>query len=242
MTELTDSRQATLNTLVENTVKSLLRDLHTCTPGIIDSFDPETGRAEIQPTIQRIIRPGTEDQIITLPKIINCPVGNLKVGGFVFTMPVKQGDECMIHFTERSLDAWIKFGDIRKPNDIRMHHISDAYFIPCTTSEPNATTDYDANNMVLRNADNTLKMVFDTSGNLNIEAVASITMKATDVIIDGKLTVTGPSQFDDNVDITGTSTATVDHVSGIAPASVSGISHTHPTAPTGPISPPTPIP
>jgi hypothetical protein len=153
-------------------------------------------------------------------------------------MPVKPGDECMIHFTERSLDGWIKFGDIRGPNDIRMHHVSDAYFIPCTTSEPQATTNYDPDNMVIRNTDNTLKLVFDTSGNLTMEAVATITMKAPDIILDGDLQVTGKSQFDDNIDITGTSTATVDHVSG--PLSIGGTTHKHPTAPTGPVSAPIP--
>ena len=227
MTELTNSRQANLNSLIENSVKSALRDLHTTTPGIIEKFDPATGRAEIQPAIQCVIRPGTEDQLVTLPKLINCPIGNLKAGGFVITMPVKPGDECLIHFTERSLDAWIKFGDIRGPNDIRMHHISDAYFIPCTTSEPNVTSNYDPDNMVLRNTDNTLKMVFDTSGNLNIEAIASVTMTAPTVAINGNLTVTGTSTADD-------------HISG----TISGKTHGHPTAPMGPISSPinTPFP
>lgn len=203
------SRQATLNSVIDDAVESRLRELHTCTPGIIQSFDPATGRAEIQPAIKRILVNG---DLVPLPKLINCPVGVLRVGGFAFTLPITLGDECMIHFTERSLDAWIQFGDIRRPKDIRLHHESDAYFLPVYTSEKDALVDYDSDNMVLRNADNGLNMVFDTDGNLTINAVTTVTMNVPDtqinsnVTVEGTLTVSGKCDLatgGDGVDMNG---------------------------------------
>jgi len=220
------SKNASLNSVIDDAVESRLKELHTCTPGIIESFDPETKRAEIQPAINRILMSG---EIKTLPKLINCPLGLIQFGGFAITGPVAPGDECMIHFTERSLDSWIKFGDVRQPNDLRIHHESDAYFVPVHTSDNNPLVDYDANNFVLRNGDNTLKIVFDTSGGFQVTAATQITMTAPTTRIEGNLEVTGDS------DITGTSTA-AEHQSGV----ITLTGHKHPTAAVGPPSAPIP--
>lgn len=177
----TPSEEATYNTLLNDAVENRLKSLRTQTPGIIQSFDASTGRAEIQPAIKSVLVTGGETRFVALPKVINCPIGNLKAGGFVVTLPVKAGDECMICFTERSLDAWIKFGDIRQPNDLRLHSISDAYFIPMSTSEPKATQNYDVDNMVLRNEANDLKITLDTMGNITIDATQKVTVNASDV-------------------------------------------------------------
>lgn len=168
-----DTRQATLNSLIDESVETRLRELHTCAPGIIESFDPSTMRAQIQPALNRVLVGG---EIREMPKLINCPLGVMRFGGFAITGPVKPGDECMIHFTERSLDAWIQFGDVRRPKDIRIHHESDAYFLPVHTSENNAVADYDPNNMVLRNTANTQKVTLFANGDIVIDSPGETTI------------------------------------------------------------------
>lgn len=183
------NRQASLNTIIDDSIESRLRELHTCTPGIIENFDTTTMRAEIQPTIKRVLING---ELKDMPKLINCPLGILRFGGFSFTVPIKAGDECMIHFTERSLDAWIQFGDIRQPKDIRMHHESDAYFLPVHTSEKNKVIDYDADNVVLRNNLNDQKITLFASGDITIDSTGgATTINANQVEInsDGDTTI-----------------------------------------------------
>ncbi len=204
---MTDGRVSTLNTVIDDAITSRLKQVHTCTPGIIDEFDPATGLASIQPSIKRLLVNGKE---ITLPKLTNCPIGNLKAGNYTITLPVAQGDECMIHFTERSMDAWIKFGDVRLPNDKRMHSLSDAYFIPMSTSESKATSSYDTENLVIRSTSNAVKITLNANDNsITLDAPGGVTMNG-DVSVIGAL------------DVTGNSTAS-NHISG----GISGSGHTH---------------
>lgn len=170
------SRQASLNSLIDDSVETRLKDLHTCTPGIIQSFDTQTKRAKIQPAITRVLVNGN---LIAMPKLINCPLGIMRFNGFAITVPVKSGDECMIHFTERSLDAWIQFGDVRGPTDIRIHHESDAYFLPVHTSESNPLNSYDADNVVIRNDTNDQKITLFANGDITIDSPANATINTT---------------------------------------------------------------
>jgi hypothetical protein len=200
MVDQKTNREASLNSVVDDAIENRLRELHTCLPGIIEVFNVSTQRAQIRPGIKRIIRKNNGvEELRELPKLINCPLGVFSFGNFVFTFPVQAGDECMLHFTERSLDAWIRFGDVRRPNDIRMHHESDAYFLPVKTSDKSVVNDYDANNLVLRNRDNNLKLILGVDGNLEIVAA--------NINLTGDVNITG------NLDTSGTSTA-ADHISG----------------------------
>lgn len=170
------SRKATFNSVIDDSVESRLRELHTCTPGIIDSFDPETKRAQIQPAIKRVLVNG---DLRDMPKLINCPLGLMRFGGFLISAPVKPGDECMLHFTERSLDAWLQFGDVRQPKDIRIHHESDAYFLPVHTSLKNTVTDYDPEGLVLRNDGNDQKITLSPDGNITIDSPGDVTVNSS---------------------------------------------------------------
>lgn len=205
------SKEATLTTIVSDAITNRLKNLHTCLPGIIQSFNSETGLAQIQPAIKRLLVTGEE---IELPRLINCPIGIMRTANYSITFPVAKNDECMIHFTERSLDTWIKFGEVRKPNDLRMHAISDAYFIPAYTSQKQVVSEYDTNNLVMRSADNATKIVIDRTGIVTIDAVSAVLN--ADVTINGNVDINGDQT------ITGTSEAT-DHISN----GKSGASHNH---------------
>ena len=78
------------------------KDLHTSMPGIIESFDPVTQTASIQPTIKRVFitREGITETLTlsNLPLLINVPVQFPRGGGSSLTFPVTKGDECLIRF------------------------------------------------------------------------------------------------------------------------------------------------
>jgi hypothetical protein len=103
-------------------IEGRLKDLHTCLPGIIVSFDPATQTASVQPAIKRIF---TERGAVNLPVCVDVPVAFPGGGDFWLTFPVKAGDECILLFSERAIDFWHANGGTQLPAEYRMHDLSD---------------------------------------------------------------------------------------------------------------------
>jgi hypothetical protein len=120
-------RQVGLHEAMQTHLDTRQAEIHTAMPGKIVSFDPAKMTARVQPAIQAMQRQedGTEKPV-TIAEIHDVPVHFPGGGGHTLTFPVKAGDECMIQFAERSLDAWHDQGGVRPPTDKRMHDINDA--------------------------------------------------------------------------------------------------------------------
>lgn len=216
----------TLEALVQQGVKNALKDLHTAMPGIIDTFDPVTQTCTVQPAIKRIFVGG---EAVALPILINVPVSFPSAGGLSITLPVKQGDECLIIFSERSIDNWLQFGEIKIPNDRRFHDLSDGVVIMGLKSNPNVLTDYDPDNLVIRNVANDVKVTvgldnniaIDTPGNIAMNAAGQVDIVSPTVNIDGDLAITGAVTADS------VTADTVEGTSDVTGGGVSLNSHTH---------------
>jgi hypothetical protein len=101
--------------------------IHTTMPGIIVSYDPGKMTAVVQPAIQAMHRQLDQTKVPTnIHEIHDVPVHFPGGGGYTLTFPVKPGDECLIHFSERSIDNWHQQGGTQAPSDARMHDINDA--------------------------------------------------------------------------------------------------------------------
>jgi hypothetical protein len=140
-------------------VKAALSDnqanLWTTLPAIVQSFDAAKVTVSAQPTIQVQIRQpnGTwVDTAITL--CVDCPVAFPGGGGFVFTFPLKKGDEGLLIFASRCIDAWWQQGGVQKQAELRMHDLSDGFFIPTGgMSQPKIPTAVNVNSAQLRSND-----------------------------------------------------------------------------------------
>ena len=228
------NQKPSLSGAIKQAFKNMLKEVHTTIPGEIVSFDPETQTAEVQPTIRRIFvskgADGTEEErFVDIPKLINVPVVFLRGGGWCITFPVKPGDECIVHFSERSIDQWRKESGVQNPKDWRMHSYSDAICQVGLSSEANAITSFNNDNFQVRNE----------SGTVFIELRADSIVRVVapgEIILDSPLvTFTGSTVTQINQKVNGVSTAIVDHIS----AGVSGKGHRHagsPTAPVGPVT------
>ena len=221
MSNAADKGVPTLEALAQQAVRNALKDLHTSMPGIIDTFDPVKQTCTVQPAIKRIFVGG---ESVALPVLINVPVSFPSAGGFNITLPVKQGDECLIIFSERSIDNWLQFGELKIPNDRRFHDLSDGVVIMGLKSNPNVLTDYDPENLVIRNTANDVKVTIgadnnvaiDTPGNIAMNAATQIDIVSPIVNIDGDLAVTGAVTAD-----------TVDGSSEVTGGGIALSSHTH---------------
>lgn len=229
--------------IIRQGITNYMKDVHTALPGKIVTFNPSLQTASVQLLIRRVFKNNRERD---LPQLINVPVWQPRAGGFSITFPIKPDDECLVLFSERSLDKWFKFGDIQTPTDFRMHSLSDAICLVGMSSEPKAIQDYDAENFQIRNEekDQTVTLLANKDVNITTGAVVvemlngseTINMTAptkinidtplaeytTDVKINGKLEVVQDVTMGADLDVTGTSTA-ADHDSG----GISGKTHIH---------------
>lgn len=173
------SRKSTLESVINTAIDTKLKDVHTNLPGQIISFDPIEQLADIQPQLKRNIN----GELFNLPVLSQVPVRFLKSGAFSISFPLAEGDEVDIFVLERSIDNWLEDGGIQAPNDIRKFDLSDAYAVPILYSQANKITNFDADNMVIRNTANDTKITIKPSG--------EVVITATKTTIEGDLDVTG---------------------------------------------------
>ncbi len=122
-------------------IKAALLDVHTALPGIIINFDPDTRTATVQPAIQRVFIDRNGQPIPTnLPPLVDVLVNFSGGGDYELTFPVRNGNHCLLCFSERCIDSWFVTGQPAPPDDYRQHDLSDAFafvgFAPLGSKEP----------------------------------------------------------------------------------------------------------
>lgn len=139
--------------------------LWTTMPGIIESVDLEAQTVTVQPAIRGTI---TDESGLTsstdLPLLADVPICWPRAGGFAITFPIKKGDECLVHFGARCIDAWWQSGGVQNPLEDRMHDLSDAFATFAPTSQAKKLTDVQSDGMELRNDSRSVWMKFTDTG------------------------------------------------------------------------------
>lgn len=161
-----------------------LSTLWTSMPGMVVDVNFSEMTCSVQPLIQGIVtdESGAETPV-SLPKLIHCPIIFPQAGGFALTLPLAAGDEVLICWASRAVDAWWQQGGIQPPVETRMHDISDGFVIPGPCSQPNTIPNISSTAAQLRTKDGSTVLQIGSDG--------KITMTATEVDITGNLKVTG---------------------------------------------------
>lgn len=132
-----NERDSVAETPFREMVKAERLDLHTALPGIIQSFDPQRMTCEVAPAIRgAIIETNGQARSVDLPLLVDCPVVFPGGGGYALTFPLKPGDDCLVVFAERCIDAWWQSGGIQNAAEYRLHDLSDGFVIPGVRSQP----------------------------------------------------------------------------------------------------------
>jgi hypothetical protein len=155
----------------------------TALPAIFQAAGKGVQTANVQPAIQAELRDQAGNwTAVTMPLCVDCPILFPGGGGFQLTFPLAAGDEGLLVFSARCIDAWWQSGGIQPQAEIRMHDLSDGFFIPGQLSQAKVPSGgYSATNAQLKTASGTV--LFDLTP-------AKITINAN-VDIVGALTATG---------------------------------------------------
>jgi Phage protein Gp138 N-terminal domain len=177
---MADGRQQLLNDQ-EQAMRLILDGrqvgIWTSLPGIIQSFDASTMTCTVQPAIQAIVvnEDGTEN-FVNLPLLVDCPVVFPSGGGFLITFPLEQGDECVVNFSSRCIDAWWQLGGVQQAMEARMHDLSDGFVIPGPWSQPNVPPGVNTSKLQIRSKDGTVFLGVGSKFSLTNPATSLITV------------------------------------------------------------------
>lgn len=143
--------------------------IYTAYPASVIEYTPGEMTVSAQITIQGQQRqPGGKWNYLTLPQCIHCPVVLPRGGGFVMTFPLAVGDEGLLVFASRCVDNWWKQGGVQSQAELRMHDISDGFFIPGCFSQPNVPSGVSTNSVRIQSTDGTKFMEFTAAGDLHV--------------------------------------------------------------------------
>jgi hypothetical protein len=195
-----------------------LARLWTALPGIVQSFDAQKQTVVVQPAVRAVTFDiNGEPTSVALPLLVDCPVQFPAGGGFTLTFPVKGGDECLMVFASRCIDAWWQSGGVQNQAVLRMHNLSDGFALLGFRSVPRAISGVSTSATQLRTDDGA---TFVEVGD------GEVTIKAAQINLQGPVAQTGgAATFDTSVTapaLGGTTSITV------AGKDVGGHTHTDP--------------
>jgi hypothetical protein len=100
------TRTPELADIIRQAIEDRLADVHTMLPGRIDSYDPATQKADVEPLIARLQKTVDGELKEDIPIIPGVPVVFPRTRAYKLTMPVQEGDRCMLVFCEASTEAY----------------------------------------------------------------------------------------------------------------------------------------
>lgn len=137
----------------------------TAMPGFVESFDGEAGTCSAQPAIQALVTDKTgTGKFVTLPLCVDVPVQFIGSRDWFMTFPMKKGDEGLLIFSCRCIDAWWQSGGVQPQAELRMHDLSDGFFIPGLRSNAKKISGINTQFPELRNVDGSIKIQATLTG------------------------------------------------------------------------------
>ena len=156
--------------------EEIKKEINTCIPAAVISFDKDTQLASLQISIN--IVDNQYNQYKHTP-IIACPVFFVGNSNYVIEHEIKKDDEGIIIFSQRCIDDWIINGGVVNQDIIRFHDVNDAMFIPGIRSQKNKIENFENDGIKLRNKDNSNFVWLKNDGTISI--------KTNKLIVDGNI-------------------------------------------------------
>lgn len=158
-------------------------ELWTTLPAAVVEYNPALRTVSLQPLIQAG-RPNTETREMEwfpLPILLDCPVVFGGGGGYLLTFPLLPGDEGLVMISSRCIDGWWEMGGLQPQMDLRMHDLSDGFFLPGIESKPRITPGISPTDVQLRSKDGLNSISIGPAG-VNVVSALPINVTSTTMI------------------------------------------------------------
>lgn len=165
-------RSADFADVARAVAQSAVSNVWTAMPAIVQSVDFARQIITAQPAIQGVQtdKDGSTHNV-NMPLLVDVPICYPKCAGFAITLPLQAGDEVLIIFASRCIDAWWQSGGTANaPLENRMCDLSDGFAILAPTSQPRRLQNVSATNIQMRSADGAVFIEIDPAGRVQIKA------------------------------------------------------------------------
>lgn len=186
--------------------RGLKAEIWNAMPGIIQSFDPSKQTVVVQPAIKALWRdPVGEQTWQTMPLCLDVPVVFPGGGGCTMTFPLVEGDECLLVFASRCIDAWWQSGGIGVQAELRMHDLSDGFCIPGPRSQPRVLSGISTSALQIRSDDGSAFVEVGVAAPhaINVQTGGDVTVQAPNISLTGNVVITGDLAVDGAASVTG---------------------------------------
>ena len=197
--ERLDDDEETLRLAQENAQAGMW----TAMPGIVQEVDLARQTCSVQPAIRgTITNERGETSTCDMPLLVDVPIVFPRGGGFTLTFPVKAGDECLVVFASRCIDAWWQNGGVQEQAERRMHDLSDGFAILAPTSQPKALGGVSDSTVQLRSDDGGTFVEIANGGLVNVRGTG-VKIEADNITLSGNVKVSGNMNAENNISIGG---------------------------------------
>lgn len=162
---------------IQTAIDSNLKELHTALPAVVTKFTASTQLIDCQPTIKRKLN----GQLVNLPLLVDVPIRYMKSANFSINFPLNVDDHVLIICAERCIDNWLTTGEIRSPDDIRKHTLSDAFAIPMMFSQNELISNFDTSNLEIRTNDGSGHIKITPAGGIELNGNADSAVAYNDL-------------------------------------------------------------
>jgi len=213
---------------------SAAASLWVALPAIVESVDFTAMTITAQPALTGMQNaPDGSTSSVKMPLLVDVPIMFQGGGGYSITLPIAKGDECLIIFADRCIDAWWQSGGVQAPMESRMHDLSDGFALVGVRSQPKVVPSISQTKVQIRSDDGTVFVEIDKTGKVNITAPTSVTVTSPITTFTGNIKVNGTATIDGASTLTGAVSAgsTITASGEITGNSIALSTHTHPQAP-----------
>ena len=136
------SNEPDLQDVIDGSIEDLLYSFNCHRVGVIESFNALEQTATIRMVDKGVLINANGETLIEYPPLVDCPIFVNKGTNGGLTIPINNGDTCLILFNDRDLDNWLVDGLTQRPNTLRAHTLSDAIAIVGIRNQINKIGDY----------------------------------------------------------------------------------------------------
>jgi hypothetical protein len=205
-------------------------EIFTALPGIYEAAGKGNNTANVKVAIKgKVLNQSGDWEDKEMPLLINLPICWPGGGGFQLTFPISKGDEGLIVFAQRCIDSWWQSGGVQSQAELRMHDISDGFFIPAMLSQSKApSTAASTSTVQLRSADGATYIEVASGNVVNVHSAGGCNITGP-VNITGAATITGALTLGGTISGTGGAaiTGNLQMAGNVTAGTVSLNSHVH---------------
>lgn len=166
MTKNRTISEVSLKDVLDQVKREVMFDINCHALGVVEKFDSakQTCMVKVDYLKTKLVKNSTgtyESQIFKYPLLLDCPAIIMTGGNTGVTVPINQGDSCVILFNDRDIDNWSTGASESEVATGRLHSISDGLVLVGARNSSNKIEDYDSENPHMWNGDTGIRVKSD---------------------------------------------------------------------------------